>query len=318
MKIKKIIPLVLLAVAVSLGWSWFSRPREGAGASETVHAARGEIRSTVSATGVVLPKNRLEVKPPVNGRIEEVRVTEGQQVRAGEILVIMSSTERAALLDAARAQGEEELNHWKQVYKPIPLIAPISGEVIVGTIQPGQAVTTGDAAVVLSDRLIIRAQVDEIDIGKVREGQEAVVSLDAYPDARIPSVADHIYYESKTVNNVTIYLVDLSPETVPSFFRSGMNAHVEFVLQEKPDALLLPVEAIQREKGAAFVWVQEGAGAPVKKPVTLGISDDRRVEVLSGIDEKAAVVLKTKKYVPPRETGGRNPFAPQRRSSNRS
>ena len=89
----------------------------------------------------------------------------------------------------------------------------------MATIQPGQTVTTSDAVVVLSDRLIVRAQVDETDIGKIKLNQGAFITLDAYLDTKIGAVVDHIYYESETVNNVTIYKVDLIPENTPEFFR---------------------------------------------------------------------------------------------------
>src|SRR3989338_235219 len=172
----------------------------------------GSIQSVISTTGIVLPKNRLEIKPPVNGRIESVLVKEGQSVKTGEVLAWMSSTERAALLDAAQGQGEEKLKYWQETYKPIPLLAPIDGEVIVATTQPGQTVSASDAVAVLSDKLIVRAQVDETDIGKIKLNQKAIITLDAYPDTKIKAKAEHIYYESQTVNNVTIYKVDLVPE----------------------------------------------------------------------------------------------------------
>ena len=62
-----------------------------------VKAARGDLRVTISSTGEVKPQNRVEIKPPVTGRVEEVLVKEGQTVTQGEVLAWMSSTERAAL-----------------------------------------------------------------------------------------------------------------------------------------------------------------------------------------------------------------------------
>ncbi|MDP2911153.1 MAG: efflux RND transporter periplasmic adaptor subunit [Candidatus Omnitrophota bacterium] len=97
----------------------------------------GSIETFISSTGTILPKNRLEIKPPVNGRIEKILVKEGDEVKTGDTLAWMSSTERAALIDAARAKGEEALKYWEETYKPIPLLAPIDGEVIVEKIQPG-------------------------------------------------------------------------------------------------------------------------------------------------------------------------------------
>lgn len=213
----RIIGIIIVVFLIWGGWNKFKQNVSSKGMEKIIHPRIGDIDIFVSTTGTVLPKNRLEVKPPVNGRIEQVLVQEGQKINAGDTIAVMSSTERAALLDAARGQGEEKLKYWQEVYKPIPLVAPINGEVIVGTIQPGQAVTTNDPVIVLSDRLIVRAQVDETDIGKIKPGQKAVVSLDAYPETKINAIVDHIYYESKTFNNVTIYEVDLLPDTIPFF-----------------------------------------------------------------------------------------------------
>ena len=274
----------------------------------------GTIQTIVSTTGTVLPKNRLEVKPPVGGRVESIEVKEGDKVKTGQILAWMSSTERAALLDAARGQGEDVLKYWQEVYKAIPLLSPIDGEVIVATTQPGQTVTTTDAVIVLSDHLITRAQVDETDIGKIENEQTAMITLDAYPDTKIKGTVEHIYYESKTVNNVTIYEVDVIPDEVLSFFRSGMNATVDFITQSKDNALLIPVEAVRKEKDENFVYIKQGNGKePLKKSVRLGISNDKNVEVISGIDTKDKIIITTKKYMLPNNTTGTNPFLPFRR-----
>jgi macrolide-specific efflux system membrane fusion protein len=276
-----------------------------------VAVSRGLIETIISTTGTVLPKNRLEIKPPVGGRVESILVKEGQKVKIGQTLAWMSSTERAALLDAARGQGEEKLRYWQEAYKPIALLSPIDGEVIVATTQPGQTVTAQDAVVVLSDKLIARAQVDETDIGKVKLGQKGVIILDAYPDTKINASVEHVYYESKTVNNVTIYEVDLVPEKVPDFFRSGMNATINFIENYKENVLLVPAEAVHKDDEETYVLVKkEGQSNPVKQPVKLGISDDRNIEVISGLTENETVVVKNKKFVLPKSDIGNSPFTP--------
>jgi len=272
----------------------------------------GSIRTFISSTATVLPKNRLEVKPPVSGRIEKVLVREGDKVKTGQILAWMSSTERAALLDAARGKGEESLKYWEEAYKSIPLPSPIDGEVIVAKTQPGQTITTIDAVVVLSDQLIVRAQVDETDIGKITLEMKAIINLDAYPDDKIEAFVEHIYYESKTVNNVTIYEVDLKPEEVPVFFRSGMNASVDFIEQDKKDVLLIPVEAVHKEKEEEYCFIKQKGGAePLRARLELGVTDDKNVEVLSGISEEDLIIVKSKKYSLPKNNVGSNPFVPR-------
>ena len=279
--------------------------------TKEISPVTGAIKTFISSTGTVLPKNRLEIKPPVNGRIEKILVKEGDEVKTGDILILMSSTERAALLDAARGKGEETLKYWEEVYKSIPLPAPIDGEIIVATTQPGQTVTTSDAVVVLSDRLIVRAQVDETDIGKIALNKKAIISIDAYPDTKIDATVEHIYYESQTVNNVTVYEVDLIPEEIPKFFRSGMNASIDFIDQSKENALIIPLEAVYKEKENSYILVKQSNEAePVRVAVQLGISDDKNIEVLSGIAKDDRIIIKSKTYSLPKNTRGKNPFMP--------
>ncbi|MEI8176959.1 MAG: HlyD family efflux transporter periplasmic adaptor subunit [Candidatus Omnitrophota bacterium] len=314
MRNKKILLFLVLIIAAGAAAAVYVKAKNKGAQKETtkiISPTMGDIKTYISTTGTVLPQNRLEVKPPVNGRVESIQVQEGQAVKAGEILAWMSSTDRAALLDAARGQGAESLKYWQETYKPIPLLSPIDGQVIVATVQPGQTVTTAEAVVVLSDHLIVRAQVDETDIGKITLKQSAAISLDAYPDANIKAAVEHIYYESQTINNVTIYNVDLLPESVPAFFRSGMNTTVDFLAQDRKNVLLIPVEAVRKDKDSASVMVSEGAGEPPsRRKIKLGITDDKNYEVLSGLDISDKVVVKTKKYVLPKNSIGSNPFSP--------
>ena len=309
---KKKFILILLVVVIAAGVVFFKSRHKGTIEEVTseINPVLGSIQNIVSTTATVLPKNRLQIKPPVAGRIETILVKEGENVKIGQILAWMSSTERAALLDAARGQGPEELKYWQEAYKAIPLLSPIDGEVIVAITQPGQTVATSDAVIVLSDHLIVRAQVDETDIGRVKLDQKAIISLDAYPDTKIKAVVEHIYYESQTVNNVTVYQVDLTPADIPDFFRSGMNATVEFIVKSKDNVLLLPLEAVHKDKDENFVYVANNAGEQIKKTVTIGMSDDKNAEVVSGVDESDKVIVKSKKFIIPKSETTSSPFMP--------
>jgi len=279
----------------------------------------GKIQTSITSTATVQPQNRLEIKPPINGRIEEILVKEGEKVTTGQILAWMSSTERAALLDAARARGPEEVKYWQEVYKPTPLLSPIDGEVIVSTDKPGQTVTSSEAVVVLSDQLIVQAQVDETDIGGIHVGQEAVITLDAYPEIKIKGKVDHIYYESKVVNNVTIYQVDILPETVPEVFRSGMSATVNIAEKTRDNVLLVPTEALKRGSEGAYVLISRGIGKePIERKVEVGMSDEKNIEIISGLSKEDKVLVKSQKYkLSAAPNTGTNPLLPTRRRGGR-
>jgi len=313
---KRIISLGLLIVAV-IATTLVIRARQNKSSNEVIREISptyGNIRSFLSITGTVQPQNRLEIKPPISGRVEQILVKEGQKVKVGETIAWMSSTERAALLDAARSQGKEALNYWKEVYKPTPLIAPIDGEVIVRAVEPGQTVTSNDAVIVLSDRLIVKAQADETDVGKIKIGQEAIITLDAYPQIRIEGTVDHISYESKIVSNVTIYEIDILPKKVPEVFRSGMSANVDIIEAKRENVLLIPLEAVRQDREGSFVLLSQGKGTrPLKQTVKLGISDDKNVEVISGLGANDRVAVVPERYLSSRSASGSstgNPFTP--------
>lgn len=288
--------LILLALALTATAFWWGRARAARRAQpqwREVSVIRGPIRETVLATGVLEPQIRLELASPVAGRLEEVLVREGDAVTRGQIVAWVSSTERATLLDAARAGGAEELARWEQFYKPTPVIAPLDGTVIARNLEPGQSVSPDKPLLVLSDRLIVRAQVDETDMARIALGQRAEIRLDAYPHQVLPGRVEHIAYESKNVNNVTIYNIEVLPEAAPDFIRSGMSAAVTFVLRQTNDVLVLPLEALSGSGPTRTVRVPalQPRGAPEPREVEVGWDDGRQAEIRSGLAEGETVLV---------------------------
>jgi Membrane-fusion protein len=290
------------------------RPKPPKETFKEISPVIGSIQSVINSTAIVQPDNRLEIKPPINGRIDKVLAREGDLVKEGQIVAWMSSTERAALLDAAQAQGTEAMKYWEEVYKSTPLISPIAGEVIVSTKESGQTVTAADIVMVLSDHLVVQAQVDETDVGKVKPGQEAVITLDAYPQIKVNGKVDHIFYESKLVNNVNIYQIDIVLESVPAVFRSGMTATVNIIENTKDNILLIPLEAVKRNKTGPYVLLGQSPGEPpIEWNIETGISDEKNTEVISGISQQDKVFIKDTKYVPAQAVKqGSNPLTPRR------
>ena len=314
-KTRSITIISILALSLAMVFLYFKVMTNTNGQStiQEIHPVVGDIKLTVITTGVVEPQNRLEIKPSINGRVEEILVQEGDKVKKGQILAHMSSTERAALVDAARSKGDEALDYWEEVYKQTPIISPIDGEVIVRSIEPGQTVTTNDTLLVLSDRLIVNAQFDETDIGRVRVGQEAVIALDAYPNVKIKGIVDHIAYESQLINNVTIYDVEIVPRKVPPFFRSGMSTNVEVVEKKREGVILIPVEAINQHEGIEYVKVIKKPGNSIEERVVeIGLSDEKSVEVVSGLTTEDILIVQDKIVSLKKKSTGTNPFFPFR------
>ena len=184
-----------------------------------------------------------------------------------------------------------------------PLLAPLDGTIIVRAVEPGQTVTTADPVVVLSDRLIAEALVDETDLALIALGQKTSIQLDAYPKETFWGKVDHIMYESKLTNNVNVYAVDILPEQIPPAFRSGMTANLTFVVKEKKGILLVPSEAvvewprkIPRPQGAEFaIYEKTFGGKLVPLPVRIGDSDGRETEIVDGLKEGQEIQIVQKK-----------------------
>ena len=288
----RVLLILILAAAVAGGYSWRRWGKKAEARSiQEIRVERGDIDLTILTTGEVRPRNRLEIKPPIAGRAEEVLVRDGDQVRKGQILAWMSSTERAALLDAALAKGSDELARWEELYKPTPLVAPAAGLIIARNVEPGQTVTGQDPVLVMSDRLILKGQVDETDVGRVRLHQEVSIVLDAYPGEKVQGHVEHVAYEASTVNNVTIYEVDVLPDRVPPFMRSGMTANLTFLVEKKEGVLFLPVSAVKETGRSTTVQVPGRDGKPEPRAVDVGLSNGKIVEIRSGLAEGDRVLV---------------------------
>lgn len=266
---------------------------------EKIFVQRGDLSLFLTATGLVDSVNRLEIKPPLAGRMEKVLKKEGDFVHKGEILGWMSSTERALLLDAARSQSPEELSRWEDFYRPSPLIAPLSGTLIVKNVESGQTFSLTDILFVLSDRLIIKAYVDETDVAEIFLKQQTEIILDAYPGIPLDGFVQHISYEAKTVHNVTNYIIHIIPEKTLPLMRSGMTANITFFIKKLKNILLVPQEAIEKkENGKSFVYVLSPSGSLITKEVVLGSSDGKKTEIKEGLAEKEMIFTPDKHMMP--------------------
>lgn len=285
---------VFLAVLIGF-WLW-RHLASSAGESktyETIGVKRGTIREVVLSTGTVQPENELAIKPPIDGRAEEVLVAIGDKVKKGQVLAWMSSSERAALLDVARTKGEKELERWEDFYKPAALVAPLDGTIIGKSVVPGQVVTASDTVFTMSDHLIVAASLDETDLAKIALKQRVEMVLDAYPSQPFTGQVERIAFNSTTVNNVTTFEVDILPDQVPDFMRSGMSADLTFIMAEHDNVLLVPILAVTTQGAQDTVLLAtdpSGFGSRIQ-PVTLGINDGKQVEIVSGLQEGNAVLV---------------------------
>ncbi|MCE0521925.1 MAG: efflux RND transporter periplasmic adaptor subunit [Methylacidiphilales bacterium] len=272
----------LLAVAGVIAWIALGLYAEKP-AYEYLKVERGPLRVTLRESATIQPEHRLTVTPPIPGRIDTIEVANGAAVKQGQVLAWISSTDRAALMDAARAAGGKEVKFWEDIYKPAPLIAPLDGHIISTAVVPGQVVVTAETVFTMSDHLIVQADVDETDLNNVWLGQPVEITFDSFPDARLTGKVHEIAYDATTVNNVTTYVVNIFLDSTPDYVRSGLSANVFLLISDRKNVLRIPTDAITPEGG---VYVAQGDDQPpVLQKITVGMSDGTWTEVTSGLQE---------------------------------
>lgn len=311
----KIFVVAIVVIAATVGAYLYLTKSEGPRYSYTAFEVKiGSLTESIDATGVVNPKNRLEIKSPIAGRIEEILVKEGDEVKRGTILAWSSSTERAALLDSVRTQGESELKRWEELYRPTPIMAPIDGTIILRGMETGQSFSATDALFTMADRLIVKASVDETDIAQIAKDQRAVIVLDAYPQNKITGRVVHLAFDSTTTNNVTSYEVDILTEEVPSYMRSGMTANITIIVSSLDNILTIPQAAVVEDQAETFVFKKVKEDYLLHK-VMLGESNGIEVEVKEGLKAGDVIFLRSIS-LPGKELSG-SPFMPGGRGRKR-
>ncbi|MEX2153454.1 MAG: efflux RND transporter periplasmic adaptor subunit [Gemmatimonadaceae bacterium] len=173
--------------------------------------------------------------------------------------------------------------------------APISGIVASVATQEGETVAAGLSAptfltIVDLGRLQVNAFVDEVDIGKVRTGQAATFSVDAFPARDFAGQVSAIYPSATIQDNVVKYVVavDITPG-VEGTLRPEMTASVRIRIDERT-VLAIPARAVRREDGGSVAYVRAD-GRSQARPIRIGWRDGPWVEVAQGLREGERVLI---------------------------
>jgi RND family efflux transporter MFP subunit len=174
--------------------------------------------------------------------------------------------------------------------------SPITGTVIALTQQEGETVAAGLSAPTLIevcalDRLEGIVYVDETDISKVKLGQDAMVTVDAYPKTPFHGKVYKIASAATMQQNVVTYQVNVKLDHYPiGSLRPQMTTTTDITITEKLNVVLAPNEAIKQGRGENQVVVLKG-GVPEVRSVDVGLTDGTDTEITTGLKEGETVVL---------------------------
>ncbi len=152
---------------------------------------------------------------------------------------------------AVEAQAKASLDAYETDLSKAVICSPINGIVLTRSIEPGQTVAASFTTPVLFTlaedltQMELHVDVDEADIGQVKEGQEATFSVDAYPNREFKAQIIQTRYGSKTVDGVVTYETVLKVDNSDLSLRPGMTATADIVVQKVQGALLIPNAALR-------------------------------------------------------------------------
>lgn len=175
------------------------------------------------------------------------------------------------------------------------LITPIAG-IATHIDQPyaGVNITPATAKFIIIDPESVEfvAEVDETDIGKIKEGVRVKILLDAFPDEPLESTARQISFNSvKTKGGGIAYQVKIDlPANTSERFKLGMNGDVEFFIADKKNVLIIPQKAVTTKNGKTAVWTVDSEGKTHLKNVTLSTETIDIAEVEKGLKEGDKII----------------------------
>ena len=299
--------LFAVAVAAAAAWWFYGRGPEVTVAT----ASTGTAVEIVYATGGVEPVRWAKVASVIRDRIIDMCLCEGETVAKGDILARLDDRVARAQLQELRAREDFAKRELSRVTELIAkgsattqafervttelqqvqglisvqtqriadytILSPMDGVVLRRDGEIGEIAEIGQVLfrVGVPKPLLVVAEVNEEDIPRVVTGQLVLFRTDAFPDQRIEGKVREITPMGDVLAKTYRIKVSL-PNDTP--LKPGMSVEANIVTREKPDALLVPANAVQE----SAVFVIEGNRVR-KRQVKVGIRGTRQVEILSGL-----------------------------------
>lgn len=360
---KKIIIGLIVVIALGVVLFFVFKNKDGKQKFVTDKITRGDIKSTVSATGTVNAVTTVQVGTQVSGTIQKLFVDFNSPVKKGQLLaqidpaifdaqvgqaranllsakanleksqVMLRDTkttlERNKILYAKNFIAKSDLDTSETNYlsaiaqikvseaqiqqaqaaldssainlKYTKILSPVNGTVISRNIDVGQTVAasfqTPTLFTIAQDltKMQIDTSVDESDIGKVKAGQKAAFTVDAYPESTFNGKVSVVRNAPINVSNVVTYNAVIIVDNTDLKLKPGMTANVSVETESKQSVLLVPNAALRfkpatsaaspNQKGTKGpkgpgVWILEN-NKPKNVKITTGISDGNYTEVIS-------------------------------------
>jgi len=317
---------MLAALALAIGVGRFAL--WGAPTVTVTHPTRGPAIEAVYATGVVEAIDYARFGAMVAGRVTDVLVDEGYEVRKGDVLARMNERQPLARLDDARArlrmaeadivraqaltnrgviaaqaldraqqerdQAAAAVELFARQLEDYTIASPLDGVVMKRNVEPGETVAANTVLFEVDStaRKRIAAEVDERDIAGVRMGAPIAAHADGFPDQVFEAKVTNIRRQGDASSRTFRVEADLLADTR---LMIGMTVDVDIVTAERDNALLIPASAVGYGASAGgrpgvpfVVLVDQGRARRVE--VETGAVGPAKIEIRRGVDDSDAIV----------------------------
>lgn len=239
----------------------------------TEKLTKQNLQEYLLMNGNIKADNSISVYPDIGGKLVNVPVTLGSYVKRGQMI------------------AEVDPSTPGSVYARSPVYAPIEGYITSLPLTQGTTVSTSSAIAQLGNitKLQISAKVPERDIGVLKNGLTAEVTLVAYPDETFPA---HLFRVSPIVDETSrtkeIYYIF---DTTDPRINAGMYVRIKLNTVLHENIMVIPVDAYVTDNGKNYVYVVNSDQTVTKKEIQTGITVDAKTAVQSGLTEGDRIVV---------------------------
>ena len=300
---------------------------------EVSHPERHTMQSTLDFTGDMAPIQQAAIFSKVSGNLDQVKVQMGTFVRRNQLLALIDTTE----LYQAYQQAHATFENAREVYRRNQTLfknslvsqqdvdnsttsmkvaraaldnamtrlsyasirAPFSGFITRRFVDPGANITSNNSTLFMlmdMDSMKIYVNILEKDIPMIASGKKAVIRVDAYPGKVFDGVVSRL---SEAVDLSTRTMaVEIDIPNREKLLKPGMFANVTLIVDEHPNALVVPTEAVLTDDQGPFLFAAEGTTARMIR-VEQGFTQNDRTEIVSGVDDSTRVITTGQQFVRP-------------------
>ena len=381
------IAIAVIVVVIIALWKCSGGKKEEKVTFETAKVEKGNIQTSITATGTIEPVTSVTVGTQVSGIVSRLYVDYNSVVKRGQVIAELDRTNLISELNAQKASlasAQSSLNYQQSNYERYKTLfdkglvsadeyesarlqyeqakqqvaqsresvqraqtnlgyatitSPIDGVVLSKAVEEGQTVAasfnTPELFTIAQDLTNMRviADIDEADIGGVKEGLRVTFTVDAFPEDTFEGSVTQVRQQATTESNVVTYEVVISAPNVDLKLKPGLTANVTIFTLEKNDVLTVPAKALRFQPNEALlkegqtiedcegmrkVWTLENNVFKAHK-VETGTTNGVMTEITGGIAEGTEVLtefnISGAEMAMPQGAQGGNPFMPRPRGA---